>query len=146
MVNLIFEKSITRDWCLINAELHQESFTKEFKKQLGWGFTDVIYEGKENVITVYYPPAEYISGMRNFILSRLNQDRSWIETQAAIVTEKVDTTLSWMETVQKKKLVNFSSKELGKITKTFIQRNLEIWPRFLVILMFPIQIDRKSVV
>ena len=58
--NLIFEKSITRDWSVIFAQIWHKVYTKEFKKQFGWRYSEVVYEGKDEKVTVYRAPSEHI--------------------------------------------------------------------------------------
>ena len=141
MGRLTFEESIIRDWCLINVELHHLSFTKDFKK-LGWSFTDSFYEGKDNSITVYYPTQEYLCGMRDFIISQIKRDKDWIQKQSDKL--KGDVRLAIAELDGLKRLDTYSSHELSLVFKRFIKSNREIWPRFLCLLMFPIQMEGRN--
>ena len=141
---LTFEKSITRDWGIVYAEIWHKVFTKEFKKQIGWGYTEVIFEGKNNTITVYRAPKEHIDGMRDFILSQIDKNKSWLDKHAIKVKEKVDDTISWIEKIEKKKLEDYSQKELAEIFEKFVKINLELGPRFIMMLWFPIQMEHNE--
>ncbi len=127
-LRMTFEKSIGRDWCLVNAELHQESFTKALKRQLGWGFTEVIYEGKDNVVWVYYPPEEYLDGMRSFILSQLEKDKDWLDMQASIILRKIKATILKLQQWKEAAFEAFTSKDLCRMFEEFIEDHEEIWP------------------
>lgn len=140
---LKFEKSISRDWCLTNAELHQESFTQKFAEQLGWGLTEVIYEGQDNLVTVYNPQAEYRDGMRDFIISKLKHDKNWIEKQSAIIIKEVKGAEKYLKTAYKK-LSGHNNKDLLSIFNEYVVRNYQIWPRFLLIVMFPMQMENHK--
>ncbi len=141
MSKLIFEKSITRDWGVIYAEIWHKVFTEEFKRQLGWGYTEVVFEGENNAITVYRAPKEHMDGMRDFILSQIDSNQAWLNEHAIIVKEKVKKTIAWVESVEKKKLEDYSEKELAKIFDKFVRMNLELGPRFIMMLWFPIQME-----
>ena len=141
---LTFEKSITRDWGIIYAEIWHKVFTEEFKKQLGWGYTEVVFEGKNNTITVYRAPKEHMDGMRDFILSQLENDQAWLDKHATNVKEKVEKTISWVESVETKKLRDYSGKELAHILDKFENMNLELGPRFIMMLWFPIQMEHHE--
>ncbi len=141
---LIFEKSISRDWCLMNAELHQESFTKSFKDQFEWSFTEVIYEGKNNIVSVYNPISEYFDGMRDFVISKIKRNNKWMEEQAHIITADVNMLDRYFMSILKNKLFSLDNYELCTVFNTYIEWNYRIWPRFLIIVMFPIQMENYS--
>jgi len=143
-MKLIFEKSITRDWGIIYAEIWHKVFTEEFKKQLGWSYTEVVFEGEGNTITIYRDPKEHIDGMRDFILSQIDSNQVWLHKHATIVRKKVEKTIFWIESVEKKKLEDYSQKELAEIFKKFIKMNLELGPRFIMMLWFPIQMEQNK--
>jgi phosphoenolpyruvate synthase/pyruvate phosphate dikinase len=139
---LVFEKSITRDWGIIYAQIWHEVFTSEFKKQIGWGYTEVVFEGQKNTISIYRAPKEHIEGMRNFILNQLDKDNTWLKQQAVLVEEKAESVLTW---VNKAKLVEwseYSNEELASTLKEFVAKNIELGPAFIMMLWFPIQMEQ----
>ena len=139
MKRLLFEKSITRDWGIIYGQLWHKVFTKEFKKQVGWGYTEVVFEGKENTISINRAPVEHIIGMRDHIIKKLDKDFSWLANHAKKVRKQVDSVIKWSGKIKKKPLKNYTSKELGQIAKTFMRDNIELGPCFIMMLWFPIQ-------
>ncbi len=141
---LEFEKSITRDWGIIYGQLWHKVFTDKFKKQIGWGYTEVVFEGKEDTISIYRAPEEHIKGMRNYIMKRLNKDAFWLSNHARKVKKQVDLVIKWSENIMKKSLSNYSSKELVKIAETFMEKNIELGPRFIMMLWFPIQMENHK--
>jgi len=141
---LEFEKSITRDWGIIYGQLWHKVFTDKFKKQIGWGYTEVVFEGKENAISIYRAPEEHIKGMRNYIMKRLNKDAFWLSDHARKVKKQVNSVIKWSENIMKKSLSNYSSKELVKIAETFMEENIELGPRFIMMLWFPIQMENHK--
>ncbi|OGZ66548.1 MAG: hypothetical protein A3C06_00910 [Candidatus Taylorbacteria bacterium RIFCSPHIGHO2_02_FULL_46_13] len=138
---LVFEKSITRDWGMIYAEIWHKVFTEEFKKQLGWGYTEVVFEGKDNTISVYRAPAEHIDGMRGFILSCLSEKPNWLKEHARIVVEQVKAVFDLLEILRGKEYSTYSPKELANIFQEFIIRNVKLGPAFIMMLWFPIQME-----
>lgn len=53
------------------------------------GYSEAIFEGKENTISIYRAPEEHIDGMRSFILGELDKDPSWIAKHAEIVKKQI---------------------------------------------------------
>lgn len=139
---LIFEKSITRDWGIIYAQIWHEVFTKEFKKQIGWGYTEVVLEGKDNAVSIYRAPKEHIDGMRDFILRQLDKNDSWLRKQSEFIEGKVSDIIDWVNKIKEKNFSEYSDKELGKILKEFVDRNIELGPAFIIMLWFPIQMEQ----
>lgn len=138
---LVFEKSITRDWGIVYAQIWHAVFTEEFKKQLGWGYTEVIFEGQDNTITVYRATKEHLDGMRDFIISKLNQDKHWLEEHAKSVKQNVAKVITFIESTEKRGLEKYTDKELLKIFKKVVAENILLGPEFVMMLWFPIQME-----
>jgi phosphoenolpyruvate synthase/pyruvate phosphate dikinase len=138
---LVFEKSITRDWGIIYAQAWHQVFTNEFKRQLEWGYTEVIYEGKNNTVSVYRAPAEHLEGMRSFIIGEIEKDPSWLSKQAEIAKERFHSILDLVNAAELTPFPICASQELAKILYTFVQKNIELGPRFIMMLWFPIQME-----
>jgi phosphoenolpyruvate synthase/pyruvate phosphate dikinase len=127
---------------IIYAQIWHAVFTKEFRKQIGWGYTEVVFEGKDNTVSIYRASKEHIDGMRDFILGRLDKNDSWLKKQAEFVEEKVDNTINWVNKIRGKNFSEYSDKELGKILQEFVDRNIELGPAFIMMLWFPIQMEQ----
>jgi phosphohistidine swiveling domain-containing protein len=146
MVNkkeLVFEKSITRDWGIIYAEIWHKVFVQEFKKQIGWCYTEVIFEGENNNITIYRAPEEHMDGMREFILSKIDGDRFWLNRRAKRVKDKADRAALWIRSVEGR-LTDYSQRELMKIFEKFLKINIDLGPDFIIMLWFPIQMEHRE--
>lgn len=141
---LVFEKSITRDWGIIYAQLWHKVFVEEFKKQIGWGYTEVVFEGKENTISIYRAPKEHIKGMRDFITKQLDKDPYWLSNHAKKVKEQIDSVIKWSNNIKNRSLNKYTSQELIIIAKTFMKKNTELGPRFIIMLWFPIQMENYN--
>lgn len=139
--DLEFEKSITRDWCVIYGEMWHEIFTKKFKEQIGWSYSEVIFEGGDNTLSLYRAPKEHIIGMRKYITKQLDKDPDWIHRHAEIVKKQVDNILLWSEQIKKKLFSKYTNLELLGITKKFINDSLNLGSVFVVMLWFPIQME-----
>ncbi|MFH1246967.1 MAG: hypothetical protein V1644_01170 [Candidatus Micrarchaeota archaeon] len=138
---LVFERSITRDWSVIYAEVWHRIYTLEFNKQFNWGYSEVILEGNEKNITVYRQPSEHIDGMRRFILKKINKNPRWMQEQCRIVERQVDYARKIFEAIQEKSLEKYSKEELAKKFAKFINQNVKLGPAFLIMLWFPIQME-----
>ena len=138
----IFEKSISRDWSIITAQIWNQIYTSEFKKQFGWGYKEVILEGKEGQVTVYRIQSEHIDGMRNFILNNLSKDKNWMKDQSKMVEKFVSDLKKYIDSLGKD-LSIYSSKENQEILEKLFSESVKIGPRYLMMLWFPIQMENN---
>ncbi len=141
---IVFEKSITRDWAVLNAEIWHKIYTDEFFKQFKWKYTDVVFEGKENTVTVFRAPEEHIDGMRDFIIKHLEKDKNWILKQANIVEKNTSSLIKWLNNLKSKNLAELNSKELKNIIENLFIENIFIGPRFLIMMWFPMQMENHG--
>ena len=142
--DLVFEKSITRDWCAVFAQIWHEVFTKEFRRQFGWGLTEIIYKVDKNCISVYRAPVEYIEGMKNLILDRLKKDSQWMTKQAKEVQKQAESIIKWINIIKQKPYSLYDNKKLANILNKLIRKNVEIGPNYIVMLWFPIQMENTE--
>ncbi|MBR9706466.1 hypothetical protein GOV14_05500 [Candidatus Pacearchaeota archaeon] len=141
---LVFEKSITRDWGIIYAELWHKVFTEQFEKVTGWEYSEVVFEGQDNTISINRAPSEHITGMRAHIMNQLDNDPDWIHKHAQKVREQYKQVISWGEKVQEKDFSEYGDTELAQIAKDFMKYNIELGPRFIMMLWFPIQMENHE--
>ena len=141
---LVFEKSITRDWCTVFAQTWHEVFTKEFRRQFGWGLTEIIYKVDKNCISVYRAPIEYIEGMKNLILDRLKKDSQWINKKAKEVQKQAESIIKWINIIKQKPYSLYDNKKLADILNKLIRNNVEIGPKYIIMFWFPIQMENME--
>ncbi len=138
---LVFEKSITRDWGMIYAKVWHRVFTEEFKKQFNWRYTEVIFEGQNNTISVYRSPSEHIDGMRRLILKKIDKNPKWLQEECRVVERQVDYAEKMLTKIKTKALTFYSHYELAASFGEVIEQNVKLGPRYIVMLWFPIQME-----
>ncbi len=141
MQRLVFEKSISRDWGIIYAEVWHRVFTYEFKQQFNWQYTEVVFQGEKNVVTVYRAPSEHIDEMRRLILKKIDKNPKWFKEQCRIVERQVDFAEKMLKAIQTKPLTEYSHEELAQKFARFIDQNIKFGPAFIMMLWFPIQME-----
>ena len=141
---LVFQKSITRDWSSIYAQVWHKVFTKEFKKQFGWGLTETVYRVDDNCVSVYRAPLEYIEGMKSFVLKELKRNSRWLAQQAKEVLKQTESIIKWIRFVKRKPYSSYNNDELASILENLIRKNVEVGPKYIVMLWFPIQMEKSK--
>lgn len=139
-----FEKSITRDWSVIYTQIWHEAYTKEFWKQFGWGYKEVLYERVNERTIGYRSPSEHITGLCDFVTNKLNKESTWLEKESKKLTKEVNDVLAYIKKHQTTCLSNHSNKELANIFENFIKLNLALGPRFIITLWFPTHMEHKK--
>ena len=92
-------------------------------------------------VNVYRPPSEFTTGMSGFIRDRISADPHWLEGQANALVALVDDTRMWIEAAVETPMAERATSELLTIVDEFFRRNVEIGPRYILMLWFPIQME-----
>lgn len=108
---------------------------------MNWGYTEVIYEGKDGAVSVYRAPSEHIDGMRAFILSELDHDPNWIAEKARVVEAFVEQVIHSTALAHQKPMASYDNNALAAMLSKFFEDNCELGPLFIVMLWFPIQME-----
>ena len=100
---LIFEKTITRDWPLFIVEMLHQGFTDEFKRQFGFGYSDVLFDCYSDHLDIYRAPKEHVEKIRSFVLEQLEKNKKFV-TNCSHKLLKFYENLSKIPGVDKEKL------------------------------------------
>jgi pyruvate, water dikinase len=136
-----FAKSITRAWSLLFCEIWHKAYTEAFYRQFGWGLSDVMYEGVQEVVHVYRAPSEFVMGMTEFVTKQIDANPAWLQEQAGRLIEMVKATRAWLHTVSEIPLPQYTNAQLVSILDDFKERNIELGPRYVLMLWYPIQME-----
>jgi phosphohistidine swiveling domain-containing protein len=139
-----FAPSITRGWSLLFCQVWHRAYTQEFVHQFGWGLSDVLYEGVDGLVHVYRAPSEFVAGMTDFVTAHIDAQPDWLQQQAAELIKVVDATRSWLATVLRTPLSQYTSDQLLAILDEFVDRNAKLGPRYVLMLWYPIQIEQRQ--
>ncbi len=139
---LIFEKSITRDWPLFIVEMLHEGFTKEFERQLGFTYSDVLFDFHTDGLDIYRAPIEHIDKMREFILGELEKNPKFISKCSKKIQIYYNKFLNEIRNIDDLNLSKISNKELLQKIKDFIKAHTELEPIFVINFWFPIQMEK----
>lgn len=138
---LHFEPTIFRDWSIAYCELTQISATKEFRKQFGWSYTDLIFMWDGKKITLYRAKEEHIYEMFNFIKNKIKKDKNFIRKISLSLLKDIK---SYQKLIKKWSALDFQKLDNQKVLEIFSQlkaRYIPLLPRFLIIMYFPQQIE-----
>ena len=138
---LTLAPSITRDWSVIFAEMWVTAYTKTFKEQFDWAYTDVVYESTDGAFTVYRSPAEHLETMRDLILKNLATDPVWFDKQADKLESLVEEFRKWIRFLNSH-LHSLDNAKLARAFDFFISQNLSMSPRYVMMLWFPLQMEQ----
>ncbi len=143
MKELVFEKSISRDWGVIYSEVWHRVFTVEFKKQFNWSYTEVVFEVQNNTTSVYRAPLEHIDGMRQFILKKIDKNPRWMQEECRVVERQVDYANKLVAAIERHPLESYQRAELAQLFSKLIEQNVKLGPLFVIMLWFPIQMENR---
>jgi pyruvate, water dikinase len=138
----LFTKSITRGWSLLFCQIWHRAYTHEFYSQFGWGLSDVFYEGTDGLVNVYRAPMEFVTGMTELVTKNIDEDPDWLEEQAKQVIQLADAARAWLATVTRTPLSQYTPDQLGAILDEFITQNIQLGPRYVLVLWYPIQMEK----
>ena len=139
--NLIFEKSITRDWPLFIVEMLHAGFTEEFQKQMGFRYSEVLFDIYADHLDIYRAPVEHMEKMRAFILSKLADNPKFVSKCSQSLFNYYENFLEIVNAVDKNDLSKLSNKELAELLKKFIDVHTKLEPTFVINFWFPIQME-----
>jgi phosphohistidine swiveling domain-containing protein len=137
----VLAKSIARGWSLLFCQIWHRCYTQAFYDQFAWRLGELLYASEHGVVTVYRAPAEFLTGMNEFITTNIDADPRWLHVQADILLNMVNSANAWLDSVSSTPLSEYSSKQLVSILDEFIERNVELGPRYVLMLWFPIQMQ-----
>lgn len=132
---------ISRNWTVLFCQIWLETYTAEFKRQFGWGYTDAIFEGKNNVVEVYHPSFDRYIGLRDFIISKITRNDQWLIKIVNKLKPKIFELIAWCEKNKSGDWKNESPLELAELVNELFARMNEIGPSFLIDLSFPFQME-----
>jgi phosphoenolpyruvate synthase/pyruvate phosphate dikinase len=138
---LEFEKMISRDWSVLSCQMWLVSYTTEFKRQFGWRYTDAIFEGKNNVVSVYHPSIERYVSSRDFVIAKISSDKQWLIKIISKLKPKVSDLIKWCKKFDRSDLENKSGVDLAELADEIFQKMNEVSPSFLIDLSFPFQME-----
>lgn len=134
---LFFKPAAYRDWTVIYCQLGCYMWTKEFRKQFGWGVSDICYVWNGSYTTTYRIPEEYFDGMFYFVKKQLAKDTKFIKNICKRTIKKSADFEKYFNKYKSQKLENFSEIKLEKILNRLIKRILSLAPSILIIIYFP---------
>lgn len=142
--SLVFQKSITRDWPLFIVEMLHNGFTKEFKKQFNWNYSEVLFDIYSDHLDIYRAPTEHMEKMREFILAELDKDLNFISKCSKTSLKFYKGFLELVEQIDKTNLLDLSGKELASLLNKFIEVHTKLEPTFVINFWFPIQMENYA--
>lgn len=134
-------KSIVRGWSLIFCEIWHRSYTEAFYEQYDWRLSEVLYEWRAGAVTVYRAPAEFETGWNELITRSLDADPLWLHKHADELLKMVTSATAWLNEVNRRPLSDYDSEELVRILDEFVERNVTLGPRYVLMLWFPRQME-----
>ena len=138
---LIFEKTITRDWPLFIVEMLHQGFTDEFKRQFGFGYSDVLFDCYSDHLDIYRAPKEHVEKIRSFVLEQLEKNKKFVTNCSHKLLKFYENFIKKIDEIDKSKLFSLPNKKLATIIKEFIQVHKELEPTFVINFWFPIQME-----
>ena len=133
---LTFEKSFTRDWSLLLAELYHDVYVSECPKQIGWRLTETVYEGKYGMVTAYRSWAE-VNSLKEAVISHLEVDSNWMNKRTQSFKETLLLLQAELDKFQQKSITLYLLGELLVIFQTVWQLKYRSSPDY-VGLHFPV--------
>ena len=82
--------------------------------------------------------------MTDFVRAEIDAQPSWLEEQAETLTEDVEGTRDWLSTVQRTPLAKYSDQQLLSILDEFVERNVKLGPRYVLVLWYPIRMEHDT--
>lgn len=137
MSQLVFEKSITRDWGLLAVQIQHAGLTKEFDQQFGWRYTEVAFEGTDGHISLYRAPVEHIDGMRAFLLDALQKNPNFVQEISLSLRRDYQEFRMFIEQHPLDALETLDVTQLRRVQEGLVTRYRSLLPRFILLLWFP---------
>lgn len=124
------------------TQIWHQSYVKDFKRQFGWGYKEVIYEGTGGLVMGYRSPREHVAGLRDFVIGKLSADPEWLSRESAILCREIDATTAFIDEKRKGPFPDYANDDLVKILEKFISHNISFGPRFIIAFWFPIHMEQ----
>jgi hypothetical protein len=140
-MKIFFEKSITRDWPLLILEMLHEGFTKEFKKQFKFGYSEVLFDFFGDHVDIYRSPKEHLERICQQILKRLKKDNNFISVCSKRLLNFYKKFIQAIKKTDKIKIEQFSNQRLYKVFNSFFKIHKKLEPTFVINFWFPIQME-----
>jgi len=138
---LVFEKTITRDWPLVIAEMLHQGFTTEFNEQFNFSYSEVLFDFHSDYLDLYRAPSEHIEKMRSFILAELDNNPDFILETSKQHKKYVKNFTAIIKHIDQEELSKLTNKEFANLLTQFIQAHAELEPTFAISFWFPIQME-----
>jgi len=140
--NLYFEATIFRDWSVAYCQMAQISAVKEFKKQFGWSYSDLLFEWDGKNETLYRANEEHIHGMYNFVTNKIKNDINFISKISISLLKDIKNYQILLENWLKLDFNDYDNEFVSKIFLTLNKEYIPLLPRFLIIMYFPQQLEQ----
>ncbi|HBP00727.1 MAG: Phosphoenolpyruvate synthase [Candidatus Moranbacteria bacterium GW2011_GWE1_49_15] len=138
---LKLEKTITRDWPLIIAEMLHMGFIKKFSEQFGFGYSEVLFHFHDDELDVFRATKEHLDGLREFVLENLEKDNKFLSKISVEIKRQYDNLIGKIEFIKSIDLKTLDNKQLWHLINDFIDLHSEIEPRFVINFWFPIHME-----
>jgi len=139
---LTFEPTIFRDWSMVTVNIAWQMFTKEFKKQFNWQYTDAlcVWDGKK--VTFYMAREEYIYGLFNFLIRKIKKDKNFIEKICKSLLSQMSKYTLFTNKILETNFDNLRDQSLLNLFNLFVNKNIALGPKFLITRYFPQNLER----
>ena len=141
---LVFEKSITRDWSLFFIEILHRELIKDFKKQYGFGYSEMLFDIHSGYTDIYRAPAEHIHGMRAFILKELKKNPDFIKTCSKKLMDLYSSFLDVVKKINSTSLKFIPNQKFKQLLDDFIEIRQKTSSTFVIIMWFPMLMENYS--
>lgn len=141
---IFLEKTITRDWILIFAELWHKIYIGEFKNQYNWQYSEIIYEFKNEMVNVYRPFIEHYSTLPKFLNNFIENDyKAFVEKSisAIYITKQLE---SIINSVYDLELEEIAPNRLYDIFLKIYKLHIKLGPTYVLLLWIPILLDKNK--
>lgn len=136
---ICFSPTTFRDWSVIFCEISYLMFTREFKKQFQWHFTDAIYLWDGQKTTAYRDKDEQRRGIFELVISKMKNDKFFITDLNNKVLEEVKEIEIFFNELVAEDFDDFSKDKIGSKFDEYVSKMATIGPKLLIVQFFPMQ-------
>lgn len=139
---LVFEASAYRDWSVIFCQLAHIDWVGEFKKQFGWGLSDLCFVWDGNITTMYRAPEEHLMGLFKLIEKKVEQNPEFLHKVSKESYEETKDCEKFYNNVKDLDFETLSWKEFKKYFNILLEKFTQSVPKILIGVYFPQALER----
>ena len=137
MKKLIFEASAFRDWTLAYCQLVHHMWITEFKKQYGWGLSDICFEWNSKYTTMYRAPSEHLGELAVLINRKLDHNPYYLDRMCQKVARDVVLLEKYFSSLHRLRFEDMPQKEARKKFQEFKDQITKTPPSVLITIYYP---------